>query len=350
MKGGITFSCRIAPTALDHGQKGVSVILEDITAAKKAGELLRESEERYRMLAEISSDLIFMIGKDDRVEYMNSFAAEILGKTPGNVKGSVRSLLFPPEMAERQERMLQNVFVTGISSHSEGPMPVKGELRWFDHMLVPLKNPDGSVRAVLGVSRDITERKKSEETLRSSEERYRRLLQRSFDAVVVHKNGIVTLANRAATGLIGASSPAELIGRNLFDFVHPDYQDMVRERMTLMASRNEPMAVEVAEEKFVRFDGTAINVEVVATGFSDNGEPAVQVVFRDITRRRELMEALRLSEEKYPDPCRAQPERGVHHPGPADPVCQLGLCPDPWGRTGGFYHARFRSFHRAGRP
>ena len=299
VKGGITFSCRIAPTALDHGQKGVSVILEDITAAKKAGELLRESEERYRMLAEISSDLIFMIGKDDRVEYVNSFAAEILGKTPGNVKGSVRSLLFPPEMAERQERMLQNVFVTGISSHSEGPMPVKGELRWFDHMLVPLKNPDGSVRAVLGVSRDITERKKSEETLRSSEERYRRLLQRSFDAVVVHKNGIVTLANRAATGLIGASSPAELIGRNLFDFVHPDYQDMVRERMTLMASRNEPMAVEVAEEKFVRFDGTAINVEVVATGFSDNGEPAVQVVFRDITRRRELMEALRLSEEKY---------------------------------------------------
>ena len=71
VKGGITFSCRIAPTALDHGQKGVSVILEDITAAKKAGELLRESEERYRMLAEISSDLIFMIGKDDRVEYVN---------------------------------------------------------------------------------------------------------------------------------------------------------------------------------------------------------------------------------------------------------------------------------------
>ena len=299
VKGGITFSCRIAPTALDHGQKGVSVILEDITAAKKAGELLRESEERYRMLAEISSDLIFMIGQDDRVEYVNSFAAEILGKTPGNVKGNVRSLLFPPEMAERQERMLQNVFATGISSHSEGPMPVKGELRWFDHMLVPLKNPDGSVRAVLGVSRDITERKKSEETLRSSEERYRRLLQRSFDAVVIHKNGIITLANRAAAGLIGASSPAEIVGKNLLDFVHPDYLDMVRERMVLMASRNEPIAVEVAEEKFVRLDGTAIDVEVVATGFLDNGEPAVQVVFRDITRRRELMDALLLSEEKY---------------------------------------------------
>ena len=93
----------------------------------------------------------------------------------------------------------------------------------YDHILVALKNSDGSVRAVPGISRDITERKKAEESLKSSEERYRRLLERSFDAVVVYRNGIVTVVNQAALDLSGAASSEELIGKKMLDFVHPDY-------------------------------------------------------------------------------------------------------------------------------
>jgi PAS domain S-box-containing protein len=297
--GGVIFSCHIAPTVFDHGQKGVSVILEDITSRKRTEELLRESEELYRMLAEISSDLIFLIGRDDRVEYINSYAAAFLETTPTNVIGKSRSILFPPEIANQQEKILQNIFTTGTPAHSEGPLFEGGKMRWFDHVLVPLKASDGSVKAVLGISRDITKRKQSEEELKSSEERYRRLLQRSFDAIVIYRNGVVSLANRAAASLIGTSSPADLIGRNIFDFIHPDYQNLVRERMAALTSTGELTAVDVAEEKFLKIDGTPIDVEVVATSFIENGEPAVQVVFRDITRRKELMEELCQSEEKY---------------------------------------------------
>jgi PAS domain S-box-containing protein len=293
------FFCRIAPTALDNGQKGVSIILENITGRKEAEEMLRESEERYRMLAEASSDLIFMIGRDDKVEYVNSYAAGIIGKTPGEVVGKNRALLFPPELARRQEHMLEQVFATGIPSQSEGPIPVNGDMRWFDHILVPLWNTDTSVRAVLGVSRDITDRKRSEETLKSSEERYRRLMQHSFDAVVIHQNGIITLANQIAANLAGASTPSELIGKNIFDFVHPDSRDVARARIAVMTGGDEMTTVDAVEEKFLRIDGKVIDVEVVATGFSDAGKPAVQVVFRNISRRKELVEALRRSEEKY---------------------------------------------------
>ena len=296
---GIVFSCRIAPTALDHGQKGVSVILEDITDRKHAEEQLRESEERYRMLAEAASDLIFVVGRDDRVEYVNSYAAAFLGTTPAEITGKVRSLFFPQDAARRQEKALQEVFATGNPVYSEGPLFIKNKMWWFDHRLVPLRNPDGSVHSVLGISRDITERKKAEEALRGSEERYRRLLQRSFDAVAIHKNGIVTLANQAAAALAGVASPEDLVGKPIESFVHPEYRDMVRERIALMTGRGEPVAVGMAEEKFVRPDGRVIDAEVIATSFLDNGEPAVQVVFRDVTRRRELVEALRQSEEKY---------------------------------------------------
>jgi PAS domain S-box-containing protein len=293
------FFCRIAPTALDNGQKGVSVILEDITGRKRIEQRMRESEERYRMLAEASSDLVFVIDQNDRVEYINSPGAAIFGKTPGEITGCARSLFFPPDMAERQKRVLEHVFATGIPSHNEGPIPVDGGMRWFDHVLVPLMNPDGSIRSILGVSRDITERKRAEDTLKSGEERYSRLLQHSFDAVVVHRNGIITLANQIAVTLAGASTPSELIGKNIFDFIHPDSRAIARERIAAMTGGDEITTVDAVEEKFLRIDGKVIDVEVVATGFPDAGKPAVQVVFRNISRRKELVEALRRSEEKY---------------------------------------------------
>jgi PAS domain S-box-containing protein len=293
------FFCRIAPTALDNGQKGVSVILEDITGRKRADERLRESEEQYRMLAEASSDLVFVIGQDDRIEYINNPGAAVFGKTPGEITGSARSLYFPADMAERQKRVLEHVFATGIPSHNEGPITVNGEVRWFDHILVPLMNPDGSIRSILGVSRDLTERKQSEETLKNSEARYSRLLKHSFDAVAIHQNGIIILANQIAANLAGVSTPSELIGRKILDFVHPDFRNIASERMAAMTRGDDMTAVDAVEEKFLRIDGKTVDVEVVATGFLNAGKPAVQVVFRDITRRKELMEALRRSEEKY---------------------------------------------------
>ncbi len=297
--GGIVFSCRIAPTALDRGQKGVSVILEDITRRKEDEKQVQKSEELYRSLSESSQDLIFVINAQDRVEYVNSYAAAALQKPSEEIIGSDRSSIFPPDINRRQEAFLRRVFSTGEMSRSETAISFPGMTRWFDHVLVPLRNPDGSVRAVLGVSRDVTERKRSEETLKSSEERYRRLIEHSFDAVVVHKNGIITLANQAAVSLAGASSPSELIGKNILEFIHPDFRDLVRERMAAMTSRDEMTAVDAAEEKFLRVDGKAIDVEVVATGFIDAGQRAIQSIFRDITGRKELMETLRMSEEKY---------------------------------------------------
>jgi len=127
--------------------------------------------------------------------------------------------------------------------------------------------------ASMGTIRDITEWKRAEESLKKSEEQYRRLMQRSFDAIVVHRNGIISFANQAAVALLGASSPAEVIGKKVLDFVHPAYQDRVRKRIAEMTSADGMKTVDVAEEQFLKLDGSTIETEVVAVGFSDEEGP-----------------------------------------------------------------------------
>lgn len=292
---GIFFSCRIAPTALDHGQKGVSLILEDITGRKTADALLRESEERYRMLAEISSDLIFLIDDQDRVEYVNSYSAKFLGLTPAEIMGKKRSSLFPPPIADRQDRMLRGVFSTGCSTRSEGALQVRGETRWFDHVLVPLKKPDGSVRAVLGISRDITERKKSEEILKSSEERYRTLVEHSQSGVFIIQRERIQYVNTAFARILGGV-PADFAGQDFSRFIAPEDRAFVLERGH--RRQNGEKVPENYECRLLMCDGkTQVLVSIDAGLITFKGSPASMGTIRDITGQRQSENALKESTE-----------------------------------------------------
>ncbi|HXG38469.1 MAG TPA: PAS domain S-box protein [Bacteroidota bacterium] len=146
---------------------------------------------------------------------------------------------------------------------------------------------------------DITARKKAEEALRESEERYRLLVEHSPDAIAVHSDGVVVFVNTAAVKMMGASSADELVGKPALSFVHPDYHDLVKERLRNITQ--ERKALPMAEEKFVRLDGTVIDVEVASIPISYRGKPAMQVVIRDITDRKrsetKLHDVLRFNEQ-----------------------------------------------------
>jgi PAS domain S-box-containing protein len=142
--------------------------------------------------------------------------------------------------------------------------------------------------------RDVTERKRAEAALRESEERYRRLIAGSFDSVVIHQNGSIIFANDAAARLVKAQSPAEMIGRPTLDFVDPRCMGLVGERIRTM-SASPDKAVPLIEERFRCIDGTSVDVEVIATSTIHEGNPAIQVVARDITARKRTEEALRVA-------------------------------------------------------
>ena len=140
-------------------------------------------------------------------------------------------------------------------------------------------------------------RRKSDEALRQSEERYRRLVDLSPDAVVIVQAGHIVFVNPAAVTLLAANAPAEIVGRRALDFLHPD------EHPALLAGIQEVFegtkTAAFVERRCLRFDGTTIDVEVAATLYPDPGGPAIQIILRDITHRKRAEVALRKSEERF---------------------------------------------------
>lgn len=136
---------------------------------------LRQSEERYRQLAEASPDLIFIIDDQDRVAYVNSRAAVIFGLSPEELMGTPRANLFRGEAGAHQREALDRVFATGSPIHAEAPAKFPDKELWLSTWLIPIGNDREGVRNVLGISRDITQSKKAEIALVQSEERLRQV-------------------------------------------------------------------------------------------------------------------------------------------------------------------------------
>jgi PAS domain S-box-containing protein len=142
---------------------GVQVVARDITERRQAEEALAQSEERYRTLAEASPDQIFIIGRDDTLKYANAAALKLFHLPYDQVIGKPRKDLFPPEIAKSQVASLQKVFETGETLRRDERIQFGEQEFWIDTSLVPLKDEAGNVTSVLGIARDITERKRAEE-------------------------------------------------------------------------------------------------------------------------------------------------------------------------------------------
>ena len=142
--------------------------LLDISDQKRAEDALRESEERYRTLAESTSDVIYILSENGTLLYANRAAAAYVGVPPSAVVGMTQRDLFPPEMAERHMERIRHVFATGEPGEMDacyrfGPREV-----WLNVRSIPIRDEQGRVSAVMGVCRKITDRKRAEEALQQA--------------------------------------------------------------------------------------------------------------------------------------------------------------------------------------
>jgi PAS domain S-box-containing protein len=145
------------------------------------------------------------------------------------------------------------------------------------------------------LNRSAAQNRLAEEELRKSEERYRNLVELSPDMIALHSRGKYVYVNPAGINMLGASGPEDLIGKPTSEIIHPDYTELVKERIRQMM-QGKP--VPLVEEKYIRLDGKIVDVEVAAAPIPSQSEPMVQVIARDITERKRMEAALHRSKEE----------------------------------------------------
>jgi diguanylate cyclase (GGDEF)-like protein/PAS domain S-box-containing protein len=142
---------------------------------------------------------------------------------------------------------------------------------------------------------DISEQKALKEELEKSEERYRALVESSPNGIVVHQEGKIVYTNPRFMSLIKAPSTNCLIGQHIIHFVHPDYHEVVKERINTLEQN---ISVGALEEKYICFDGSIVDVEVIATPIEYLDRPAFQVIIHDISQRKEMESELNKSQDE----------------------------------------------------
>ncbi len=221
-------------------------------------------------------------------------AAEALGKTPRILKSDEQDRAFYED--------LWRTILSGRPWRGELVNRRKdGGLYIEDQTIAPITNAAGDITHFVGIKHDITERKRTEEALRQSEERFRSLVESAPEAILIQTQGRFAYLNPSALRLFGAASAAEIVGTPAFDRIHPDYRAVVRERIQSINEQRNTAAP--LKEKYLRLDGTAVDVEVAAVPFTYEGQNGAFVFVRDITEqtrveqeRAHLEEQLRQSQ------------------------------------------------------
>jgi PAS domain S-box-containing protein len=254
----------------------------------------RRVEKHYREIVEQAADIIYTRDMAGYITSINTAGARFFGKSAEKVVGSHLSELIGSEAAARD---IEEMSRAGTDSSLRSTYCLKdsqNNSRYLEGVITVERDRQSRAIGIRGVVRDITEQKLAEAALKESEERYRRLVELSPEAIVVHSEGKFVYVNPAAQRLWGASSAADLVGRSILNVVHPDYRQLVSERVKDVQDRSATSPL--SEQKHIRLDGEVIDVEVTGLPFMFEGKAAVQAVIRDVTDRKRGREALRQTE------------------------------------------------------
>lgn len=262
-------------------------VTKDITDRKRTEEILRVSEERYRLLTQSSRDVIFTVAPDMTISTVSPSIEELIGYKPDEMVGFNILELCPihPENYEMAQVSLQRLLCGEKSGPTEYKLVAKdGSLRITEVTGTPLVRL-GKVIGYTGIARNITEKKNMEEALRESEERNRILSSLSFEGICILQNRCIVDANDTYVTMNGYSSLAEIMGQDVLNRLTPDSRE---EASVNISKKREGIFYRNQLKK----DGTTFPVEITAKNILYRGVEARAVSVRDITDRKRMQDEL----------------------------------------------------------
>ena len=245
---------------------------------------LGESEDKYRTLVEAMDDPVVVKDTAGRYIVANEAAALMHGRARAEFIGKTAAEVFGPEAAREMMENDRRVVAEGAVIESDEDHSMYEGGRIYHRRKSPLRDAAGRVVGIVSVGRDITERKRAEETLRESEERYRSLFVTAHDAIfVTDANGLYVDVNQQASALTGYSYD-ELLAMSISDLLAPEG------RATGTRMFGELIATgRVKGEVWLQHkDGRKIDAELSTMRV---GLDHFQAIVRDITGLRQLEEA-----------------------------------------------------------
>ena len=270
---------------------GVTAFAQNITERNRAEEALRESEERYRILIEAadrSGQAVIVHQKKNEEEAICVFSNHTAVKITGYEQEELSTLswfnILHPDYrdgakARYKKRMdgedIPGIFVLSIIRKDGSEVLVEGS---------SIRTEFQDKSALVTFFRDISERKNAEEALQAGEERYRRLIELNPDGIYVSRKGKIIYVNQATIDIWGAKSEDELIGKTIFDLIHPDFRETAKQRYRLMTEQG--ISVPLIDFLFLRLDGGETHVQAIASPVIFRGETAILTAVRDITEQK----------------------------------------------------------------
>ncbi len=278
---------------------------------KKGGRAIREKrvdaglkgEGFYRGLFDSTRAVMLLIEPHEgRIVDANAAACSFYGYTKAEIlQKKITDLnTLPPDQVftkmalAKNERRESFVFSHRLSS---------GEIRDVEVFSGPVTV--GGRRLLYSIVHDITQRKRAEEALRESEEKFRALADHAPVGIVIHEEGILRYVGREAARLLGYRNPARAIGRTILDFIPEDSRSWIAD-LTRRRTAGESVPAQY-EARLIKRDGSVIDALIFAMLIEYGGKKATLVVFVDITEQKKAGEALRQSERKLQSLFRAAP-------------------------------------------
>ncbi|MEM3823645.1 MAG: PAS domain S-box protein [Candidatus Bathyarchaeia archaeon] len=293
----------ISVPLIENGQiVGELGIARDVTNRKKYEEDLQRISTTLNALIQAIPDIVYLKDVERRNLVVNSAFEKLVGLKREEIVGRKDEEIFPPDLAEQCRKSDEIVLRNGAAVRvEEYTVDKKGERRIFETIKVPVFNKDGKTAGLIGVSRDITERKLIEEKLREREELFRSVVESSHDGIaIIDENYRITYANDVLAEILGYPKD-EVIGQDFRKFLAEEMRPLFKDRKLREQAdqQKEKQFFSKYELKVSGKNGEEKTVEVKATTIRDaRGKLRTIAQVLDITHRRKLEEESKLFEKR----------------------------------------------------